>query len=74
MCFPKAPKVVQQVASTPEALPERQVAKAPEQAALTATAADRARRRVGYAALVKSNQGPSGLAPAVTTAKTLMGA
>lgn len=67
MCMPKAPKAP----AAPEPLAERQAPKPPSQAAIMSNTVDRTRRRLGYANLQFTPT--AGLAPAVTTGKTLLG-
>jgi hypothetical protein len=66
MCFPKAPKI-----PAPQPLPERQIEKPPSDAAIMQNTTERTKRRLGYANLQFTPV--AGLAPAVTTGKTLLG-
>jgi hypothetical protein len=64
MCFPKAPNI-----PAPQALPERQMAKAPTDSAIAQNTVERTKRRLGF----NLQYTPSALGPAVTTGKTLLG-
>lgn len=66
MCFPKV-----KAPPAPEALPERQAAKPPSDAAIMQNTTERTKRRLGYANLQYTPV--AGLAPANTTGKTLLG-
>lgn len=66
MCFPKV-----KTPPAPEALPERQSPQPPSQAAIQQNTVERTRRRLGYANLQYTPT--AGLAPAITTGKTLLG-
>lgn len=66
MCFPKPPNI-----PAPQPLPERQAAKAPNDSAIMQNGTERTKRRLGYANLQFTPV--AGLAPAVTTGKTLLG-
>jgi hypothetical protein len=67
MCFPKV-----KTPPAPEALPERQVAKPPNDSAIMQNTVERTKRRLGYANLQFTPIAP--LAPAATAGKTLLGA
>lgn len=69
MCFPKAPKLPPPPA--PILTPERQVARPPNDAAIMQNTTERTKRRLGYANMQFTPI--AGLAPAVTTGKTLLG-
>jgi hypothetical protein len=66
MCFPKI-----KAPPAPEPLPERQAARPPNDSAILQNTVDRTKRRLGYANLIYTPV--AGLAPAVTTGKTLLG-
>lgn len=67
MCMPKVPKM-----AAPTPLPERQLEKPPNDSAIMQNTTERNKRRLGYAGLQFTPV--AGLAPAVTTGKTLLGA
>lgn len=66
MCFPKIKKP-----AAPEPLPERQVARPPNDSAILQNTTERTKRRLGYANLQYTPI--AALAPAVTSQKTLLG-
>lgn len=66
MCFPKI-----KAPPPPQPLPERQAPKPPSDAAIMQNTTERTKRRLGYANLQFTPV--AGLAPAVTTGKTLLG-
>lgn len=66
MCFPKV-----KTPAAPEAPPERQVARPPNDAAIMQNTVERTKRRLGYANMQYTPI--AALAPATTTGKTLLG-
>lgn len=66
MCFPKV-----KTPPPPEPLPERQAARPPTDASILNNTVERTKRRLGYANLQFTPT--AGLAPAITTGKTLLG-
>lgn len=66
MCFPKV-----KTPAAPALPPERQVARPPNDSAIAQNTVERTRRRLGFSNLQFTPT--AGLAPAVTTGKTLLG-
>lgn len=67
MCMPKAPKI-----PAPVPLAPRQAAQPVSQAAGASDANDQLQRRIGFANMILTPK--TGMAPASTTTKTLLGA